>query len=158
MKVNFTIPYDNSGMGIVAHNKRARGFTRLSDFDRPKVVIAARLGSTAEMAAKKTMPRAQLRLFDDESQVIQEVLSGRVHALVASAPLPAFLAVENPDTLFLPIEENFTREPIGFAVRKGDVDTLNYFNNWIRVVEAEGWLMERKKYWFGTKAWESLVK
>ena len=158
LKVNFTIPYDNSGMGIVAHSKRARGFARLSDFDRPEVVIAARLGSTAEMAAKKTMPRAQLRLFDDESQVIQEVLSGRVHALVASAPLPAFLAVENPDKLFLPIEENFTREPIGFAVRKGDVDTLNYFNNWIRVVEAEGWLMERKKYWFGTKAWESLVK
>jgi polar amino acid transport system substrate-binding protein len=36
--------------------------------------------------------------------------------------------------LFLPIEGTFTREPIGFAVRKGDLDTLNFFNNWIGYV------------------------
>jgi polar amino acid transport system substrate-binding protein len=158
LKVNFSIPYDYSGMSIVANKSKASGFDDLRDFNRSNVVITARLGSTAEMAVRKMMPNAALRLFDDESQVIQEVLSGRVHALVASAPLPAFLAVENPQTLYLPLEENFTREPIGFALRKGDVDTLNYLNNWIRVVEAEGWLKERKQYWFGTKEWESRLK
>jgi polar amino acid transport system substrate-binding protein len=157
-KVNFSIPYDYSGMSIVAHQKKAAGFSRLQDFDKPDVIVTARLGSTAEIAARKYMPKAQLRLFDDESQVIQEVLSGRVHALVASAPLPTFLAVENPKTLFLPLPDNFTKEPIGFAVRKGDSDTLNYFDNWIRVVEAEGWLKERKQYWFGTKDWENRLK
>jgi polar amino acid transport system substrate-binding protein len=145
-------------MSMVAHKRKADGFDALADFNRPDVVITARLGSTAEMAVRKFMPKATLRLFDDESQVIQEVLSGRVHGLVASAPLPAFLAVENPERLFLPLSENFTREPIGFAVRKGDFDTLNYFNNWIRVVESEGWLKERKQYWFGTKDWESRLK
>jgi polar amino acid transport system substrate-binding protein len=158
LKVNFSIPYDYSGMSMVAHKGKAGGFENLEDFNRPDVLITARLGSTAEMAVRKFMPKASLRLFDDESQVIQEVLSGRVHALVASAPLPAFLAVENPETLFLPLPENFTREPIGFAVRKGDFDTLNYFDNWIRVVESEGWLKERKQYWFGTKDWESRLK
>jgi polar amino acid transport system substrate-binding protein len=158
LKVNFSIPYDYSGMSMVAHKRKADGFDALADFNRPDVVITARLGSTAEMAVRKFMPKATLRLFDDESQVIQEVLSGRVHGLVASAPLPAFLAVENPERLFLPLPENFTREPIGFAVRKGDFDTLNYFNNWIRLVESEGWLKERKQYWFGTKDWESRLK
>jgi len=158
LKVNFTIPYDYSGMSIVAHKKLAAGFKRLEEFDRPEVKIAARLGSTAEMAVRKHMPQAKLKLFDDESQVIQELRSGRVHALVASAPLPTFLALENPEVLFLPLQEAFTREPIGFAVRKGDVDTLNYFNNWIRVVEAEGWLKERKQYWFYTKEWEKQLK
>lgn len=158
LKVNFTIPYDYSGMSIVAHKQLAAGFKRLEEFDRPEVKIAARLGSTAEMAVRKHMPQAKLKLFDDESQVIQELRSGRVHALVASAPLPTFLALENPEVLFLPLQETFTREPIGFAVRKGDVDTLNYFNNWIRVVEAEGWLKERKQYWFYTKEWEKQLK
>lgn len=158
LKVNFTIPYDYSGMSIVAHKQQAAGFKRLEEFDRPEVKIAARLGSTAEMAVRKHMPQAKLKLFDDESQVIQELRSGRVHALVASAPLPTFLALENPEVLFLPLQETFTREPIGFAVRKGDVDTLNYFNNWIRVVEAEGWLKERKQYWFNTKEWEKQLK
>ncbi|MFZ0611522.1 MAG: transporter substrate-binding domain-containing protein [Desulfobacterales bacterium] len=158
LKVNFTIPYDYSGMSIVAHKQLAAGFKSLEDFDKPEVKIAVRLGSTAEVAARKSMPQAKLQLFDDESQVIQELRSGRVHALVSSAPLPAFLALENPDILFLPLPETFTREPIGFAVRKGDVDTLNYFDNWIRVVEAEGWLKERKQYWFNTKEWEKEVK
>jgi polar amino acid transport system substrate-binding protein len=158
LKVNFSVPYDYSGMSMVAHKRKADGFGALADFNRPDVVITARLGSTAEMAVRKFMPKATLRLFDDESQVIQEVLSGRVHGLVASAPLPAFLAVENPERLFLPLPDNFTREPIGFALRKGDFDTLNYFNNWIRVVESEGWLKERKQYWFGTKDWESRLK
>lgn len=158
LKVNFTIPYDYSGMSIVAHKQLAAGFKRFEEFNRPEVKIAARLGSTAEMAVRKYMPQSKLLLFDDESQVIQELRSGRVHAMVASAPLPTFLALENPEVLFMPLQETFTREPIGFAVRKGDVDTLNYFNNWIRVVEAEGWLKERKQYWFNTKEWEKQLK
>jgi len=158
LKVNFTIPYDYSGMSIVANKKLAAGFKRLEEFNLPEVKIAARLGSTAEMAVRKYMPQVKLQLFDDESQVIQELRSGRVHAMVASAPLPTYLALENPEVLFLPLQETFTKEPIGFAVRKGDVDTLNYFNNWIRVVEAEGWLKERKHYWFNTKEWEKQLK
>jgi polar amino acid transport system substrate-binding protein len=158
LKVNFTIPYDYSGMSIVAHKKLAAGFSKIQDFNRPNVTITARLGSTAEVAVRKYMPQAKLKLFDDESQVIQEVRNGRVHALVASAPLPEFMAIENAEFLFLPLKDTFTKEPIGFAVRKSDADTLNYFNNWIRVVESEGWLKERKQYWFGTKEWESKLK
>ena len=158
LKVNFTIPYDYSGMSIVAHKKLAAGFSNLQDFNRSNVTIAARLGSTAEVAVRKYMPQAKLKLFNDESQVIQEIRNGRVHALVASAPLPEYMAIENQDILFLPLQDTFTKEPIGFALRKGDVDTLNYFNNWIRVVDAEGWLKERKNYWFGSKEWESELK
>jgi polar amino acid transport system substrate-binding protein len=158
LKVNFSIPYDYTGMSLLAHKELAAGFDSLEDFNRPDVSIAARIGTTAAAAAKKFMPRAKLRLFDDESQAVQEILNGRVHAVVASAPLPAFQAIKYPDRLFLPLEANFTREPIGFAVQKSDVDTLNYFNNWIRVVEAEGWLKERKHYWFGTKDWQDLVQ
>ena len=158
LKVNFTIPYDYSGMSIVAHKKRAAGIDSLEGFNQTDVIITARLGSTAELAARKYLRKANLRLFDDESQVIQEILSGRVHALVASAPLPAFQAIKHPEVLYMPLKENFTKEPIGFALRKGDVDTLNVLNNWIRVVDAEGWLAERKQYWFSTKDWENQIK
>jgi len=158
LKVNFSIPYDYAGQSLLANKKLAAGFSSLKDFDRADVVISARLGSTAAEAAKQFMPNAQKRLFDDEAQVIQEVVNGRAHAAVASAPLPAFQAIKYPDQLFLPLQGTFTREPIGFAVRKGDFDTLNYFNNWIRVTEAKGWLAERKHYWFETKDWEGMLK
>lgn len=158
LKVNFTVPYDQSGMSMVAHKQLAAGFKSLEDFNRPDVIIAVRLGSTAESAAKKFMPQAQLRQFDDEAQAYQELRNGKVHAVVGSAPTPAFHAIDYAETLFLPLQDTFTKEPIGFALRKGDVDTLNCFNNWITVVDAEGWLKERKHYWFETKDWEQLIK
>jgi polar amino acid transport system substrate-binding protein len=158
LKVNFSIPYDHSGVGIVAHKQLAAGFSRLEDFNRSDVVVTARLGSTSAAAANKYFPKAQKRFFDDESQVIQELLNGKVHALLGGAPLPTYQALKYPDKLFLPIKGTITREPIGFAVRKGDCDTLNFLDSWIRVVEAEGWLAERKAYWFDTQEWESLLK
>lgn len=158
LKVNFSVPYDFTGMSMVAHQKVAAGFNDLEDFNRSDVVISARLGSTAATASKKYLPKAQLRLFDDESQAYQELINGRVHAVVGSAPTPAFQALKYPEKLFLPLDKPFTKEPIGFAVRKGDFDTLNYFNNWIGYVGAEGWLEERKNYWFRTKDWEKMIK
>jgi polar amino acid transport system substrate-binding protein len=158
LKVNFTIPYDFAGQSIVANKKIAADFSSLEDFNRPDVTIAARLGSTAAEAANKFMPAAKKKFFDDEAQVIQEVLNGRAHAAVASAPLPAFQAIKYPDQLFLPLRGTFTKEPIGFALRKGDFDTLNYFNNWILVSATSGWLAERKHYWFETKDWEDQIK
>jgi len=158
LKVNFSIPYDHTGMSIVAHKTLAAGFSRLEDFNSSGVVIAARLGSTAATAAKKYMPKATLRLFDDESQAYQELVNGKVYAVVGSAPTPEFQAIKYPEKLFLPLDKTFTKEPIGFAVKKGDLDTLNYFNNWIRYVESEGWLKDRKNYWFRTKDWEKMIK
>ncbi|MBN2125269.1 MAG: transporter substrate-binding domain-containing protein [Deltaproteobacteria bacterium] len=158
LKVNFTRPYDMTGMSVVAHRELAAGFHRLEDFNRPEVVISVRMAATPVAAVKKHMPRAQLRQFDDESQAYQELINGRAHAVVASAPTPAFQALKYPDRLFLPLKETFTKEPIGFAVKKGDFDTVNFFNNWITVVEAEGWLKERKHYWFETRDWEDRIQ
>ena len=157
-KVNFSVPYDYSGMSIVANRELAAGFKGLEDFNRPDVVLSVRLGATPVDAAKKYMPKAELRMFDDESQAVQEVINGKAHAMVSSAPLPAFQALKYPERLFLPLKGTFTKEPIGFAVHKGDFDTLNFFNNWIIFVTSEGWLSERKHYWFETKDWENRIR
>jgi len=158
LKVNFSIPYDYTGMSIVAHKKLAAGYKKIEDFNRPTVTIAVRTGTTAAASVQRFMPKAKTRLFDDESQAIQELLLGRVHAVVASAPLPAYQALAHSDRLFLPLQDDFTKEPIGFAVRKGDPDSLNFLDNWIRVTDAEGWLRDRKNYWFKTRDWEKLLK
>ncbi len=158
IKVNFSIPYDYSGMSIVANREKAAGFKTLEDFNRKDIVIAARIGTTAATASKTYMPEATLRLFDDESQAIQEVLNGRAHAFVTSKPTPAFLALKYPEKLFLPLKDTFTREPIGFAIRKGDVDFLNFLDSWIRVVDAEGWLAEKRQYWFANRDWETQLQ
>lgn len=158
LKVNFTIPYDYSGMSMVAHTVRAKGFTSLDDFNKKNVSVAARMGTTAEQAARKYMPNATLKLFENEGQALQELNLGRIHAVVSSAPMPIFHALKYPDKLFVPLKENFTREPIGFAIRKGDHDALNYLNNWVLNMHAQGFLKEKKEYWFESREWKDLVK
>ncbi len=158
LKVNFTLPYDYSGMSIVAHKEKAAGFSNLEAFNKPDVEIAAKLGTTAAAAAKKHLPNATIRLYDDEAQTYQELRNGKVHAVVASAPRPAFEAIKYSDSLFLPVKGTFTKEPIGFAMRKGDPDTLAFFNSWILNVNLEGWLQERHDYWFESRDWAAMVE
>ncbi len=158
LKVNFTMPYDYSGMSMVAHKTKAKGFSSIDDFNKKEVIIAVRMGTTAEQATRQFMPNASLKLFENESQALQELNLGRVHAVVSSAPMPVFHALKFPGKLFVPLKENFTKEPIGFALQKGDMDALNYFNNWIINMHAQGFLKERKAYWFESDKWNKLVK
>lgn len=156
LKINFTNPYYFTGQGLLAHKKMTEGMT-LEDFNRPGITLAARLGSTAALAAKERFPKATLRLFDDEPAAVQEVRNGRVHAMVAGEPLPAHSAAMAPDLLKV-YPEQLMREPISFGIRKGDVDALNFFNNWIEIVKGRGWIDQRYHYWFGTTQWQSLVQ
>lgn len=159
IKVNFTTPYEYSGMSIVAGLKRIPGRTSLEEFNTSQARVVARIGTTAAAAAQKYLPAADIRLFDDEGQALQEVLNGRADAMVASQPFPEFQALKYPDKLYLPLAgETFTKEPIGFAIRKGDVDFLNYLNNWIMVRSLDGWLQERYRFWFTTQDWKALVE
>ncbi|MBW2623471.1 MAG: transporter substrate-binding domain-containing protein [Deltaproteobacteria bacterium] len=156
LKVNFTIPYDYAGQTICVNKSLAAGFKTVADFNRSDVKIGVRLGSTSVPAVRKFMPKAEMLQFNEEPALYQELLNGKIHAVVASAPTPAFQAVKYPDRLFA-ITEPLSKELIGFAVRKGDPDTLNYFNNWIRQMEAEGFLQDRHQYWFTTRDWAAQV-
>ena len=156
MKINFTNPYYYSNQGVLANVEKSKGFA-LADFNSPDVNLAARLGSNAALAAKKSFPKAKLRLFDDEPAAVQEVRNGRVHAMVASQPLPAHMAADTPD-LLVSYNEQLMKEPIAFGVRKGDFDTVNFFNNWIEMVKSKGWIEERYAYWFLSRNWKDLVQ
>jgi polar amino acid transport system substrate-binding protein len=158
LKVNFTEPYDYSGMSIVAHQDRAKGAASLADFNKSEVELAVKLGTTAAIAAKKYLPKAKLRMFENETQTYQELRNGNVHAVIGSAPRPAYEALQYSDTLFLPMKGTFTKEPIGFALRKGDPDALAFFNSWITGVTLEGWLQDRHDYWFETRDWANQVE
>ncbi len=159
LKVNFSDAYEFSGMSMVANSKLAAGSADLEAFNKPEVTIVARIGTTAATAAKKYLPKAKLRLFDDEAQALQEVLNKRAMAMVSSQPFPEFQALKYSGKLYLPLAgKTFTKEPIGFAIRKGDVDFLNFLNNWILVKNADGWLQERHSYWFTTQDWKTQIE
>ncbi len=86
LKINFTAPYDYSVMNLAANKKVAAGFKTAADFNRPDVTVVCRNGTTAVPAVKRILPKAKLLLFSENGPMVQELLNGKAHVMVASSP------------------------------------------------------------------------
>lgn len=158
LSVNFSVPYDTAYIDLTLNREKAGHIQTLEELNKPESIIAVRTGTTAAQAAQILLPKATLRMFNDEAPAVEEVLSGRAWAFFSSAPLPAMETLKHPDQLTQNFEFKAFSKPVAFAVRKGDLDTLNVFDGWIRVVEEEGWLQNRRDYWFKSNEWENLIQ
>lgn len=157
LTVNFTNAYANSSLGVMANKELAEGLAWPDGYNSADVTFACRRGATPCTYIQEQFPKATLRQFDDDGQVEQEVLNGNAHAMLSSQPKPAFAIFDNPEIAFAPTEEKITPNSEAFAVRKGDPDALNFFNNWILLNRQSGWLDERHAYWFGGRPWADQV-
>lgn len=157
LNVLFTVPYAHSGVQLAASKESAADKTTIADYNKRSVTLAVRRGAVTVQTAKKYFPKAKLRQFDDESQAFQEVLNGNADAVLASSPKPEQMAIKYKDKLFIPFKENLNRGSEGFALRQGEFDLLNFFNNWIMLRTEDGWLQSRHDYWFKTLDWENQV-
>lgn len=158
LKINFTDSYQTElGQDVVANKAKVPAGADIEALNNPRYSIGVRRGAVSVEAARKHFPLATLRQYDDEAIIQQEVLAGNVDMWVTSAPKPAFLAADHPDQVFLPLTEKLSRSNVGFGLRKGDFDTMNFFNNWIAINKEEGFLQERADYWFGSRAWKDEV-
>ena len=155
LTVNFTAPYANSGQQMAANIALAGDFDSYEDFNQTSVNLACRRGVVGCQILEKTFPKANILQFDDDAQAFQEVLNGNAHAVISSAPKPAFWSEANADKIEVAFGgTNLSTGNEGFALRKGDPDALNFFSNWILVNQSNGWLAERHDYWFkGQSAW-----
>ncbi|MGF1702929.1 transporter substrate-binding domain-containing protein [Photobacterium makurazakiensis] len=157
MSVLFTTPYAHSGVQLAAHKGNSAGKTTIDDYNKRSITLSVRRGAFTVQTAKKYFPKAKLRQFDDDAQAFQEVLNGNAHAVLASSPKPEQMAIQYNDKLYIPFQERLSRGSEAFAIRHGEFDLLNFFNNWILLRTEDGWLEERHDYWFTTLDWEGQV-
>ena len=158
LRVNFTAPTAESGLWIVANKTRTQGVTKTEDLNVPSITFAVRAGATPQTFVENEFPRARVQLFDSEEEIFRAVIRGRAHVAVVYGPTPVRWIDANPDILQRLFEqEAFYQRPEAIALRKGDVDALNFFNSWIAVNRANGWLEERRRYWFETREWAAQV-
>ena len=154
LRINFTSTYNSSGVYLVANTEETADLETLADFNSADVTIATRRGASSVRFVESVFPEAMLLLFDTDNAVLQAVVAGDAHAAAAFATTRTTWVEAHPETLNLPFEEPFASEVGAMAVRKGDLDTLNFFNTWIEANTASGWLEQRSQYWFQTREWE----
>ena len=153
--VNFTALVGESGTVIAANASLTHGRT---DFNDPDVTFAARAGTTGAAVVQTHFPKARLLAVGTAGEILQAVLLGEAHAAaVAQITATRWLAA-HPDALRRPFERLFNQLPEAIALRKGDLDGLNFFDSWIAQHTSNGWLDERRRYWFETREWEDRLE
>jgi polar amino acid transport system substrate-binding protein len=159
LTVNFTTPYANTGYVVLANAELAKekGTKVLADLNKTSVTIASRRGSTGAEAMKRHFPKAKKIYFDDDTLSVQELANGKIDAASSTPPKAAFEIERRGDVIFLMSPDQLSPTREAFALRKGDPDALNFFNNWINESNARGWLAERREYWFTGREWASEV-
>jgi polar amino acid transport system substrate-binding protein len=155
LKVNFSNPYNTADVTLVANSKSEAGATRLSDFDEREVIVGASKGSVSEEMIGEALPEATVHTYDDDRQLFQDLIAGRINAAVADSPRPEIVAKLFPNKVSIPAVTPLGRFPAAFAVPRGDAEFVLFLNAWIASRESDHWLEQRRTYWFKTLDWES---
>jgi polar amino acid transport system substrate-binding protein len=156
LKINFANPYISVGQTIIADKKHA-GKT-WKELDKPEYTIVTKLGVTGEIAARKMFSKAKIRTFETEADAAQEVLNGKADAFVYDKPYNAVFYSQKAATgKIIHLDEDLTYEPLGWAIRKGDPDFLNWLDNFLNQVKNDGVYDKIYTKWFERDAWQKRV-
>ena len=152
LQVNFTRPYIVVGQSVLLAKKHVGRITDYRQLDDPKYIVSAKLGTSGDLAARRTFPRSQLKQFESEADASLEVRNGRADAFIYDFPFNAIYALRYPDSVGH-LAEPFTRENLGWAIRKGDPDFLNWLDNFLDAIRNDGTYDVLYKRWFEGTAW-----
>lgn len=152
LQVNFADPYLVIGQSVIIHEKHAGTITGYRDLNDPKYTVVSKLGTTGEITARRYLPRAKILTFETESEAALEVRNNRADAFVYDFPYNTVYIAQNPDNL-VHLDEPFTYEPLGWAIRKGDPDFLNWLNNFLRQIKGDGTYDALYQRWFKSDRW-----
>lgn len=157
MKVNFADPYIVVGQSIIINPKLKDEVKSYKDLNNPKYTVASKLGTTGEVVVKRMLKKAKYNAFETETDAALEVINGKADAMIYDMPFVSIYAAQN-STKVAAIIEPFTYEPLGWAVKQGDPDMVNFLNNFLRQVKGDGTYDRVYSKWFKSDAWLKQVK
>ena len=146
--VNFSVPYAEFGVSVISNN--TQDLSTPGDFDSPDIVFGARAGTVSQQAVQDHFPNSVSRFFDTDTELLEALVAGSIDAAIAEQVIANRWLERHPSSLHRPFDELLNRIPEAFALRKGDVDGLNFMNSWIAHHRTSGWLQDRRRYWFNT--------
>lgn len=158
LRVHFSQPYSEGGVSLATNTARTAKVESLEDLNNDRYRVAAVKGTVADQLAQRIFAQAQLKQFDDPDRAAEALLAGEIDAYLEGAPVPQFLALENPDLVDVPLAKPLLATRAGFAVPKGNIDFLMYLNAWITAREADTWLPSTHSYWFESLRWREQLE
>lgn len=138
LKVNFADPYIIVGQTILINKKHEGTIKSYKDLNNKKYTVTSKLGTTGEQAVKKYIGRANYKSFETEPEAALEVINGKADAFVYDLPYCVVFYAQKGAGKLVFLDKPFTFEPLGWAVKQGDPDFLNWLNNFLAQAKGDG--------------------
>ena len=159
LKINFADPYVVVGQTIMM--RKGLPAKSAKDLDKPEYTIVTKLGVTGEVATRKFFKKAKIVTFETEADAAAEVLNGKADAMVYDQPYNILFMSDKGKDKLVHLDEPLTYEPLGWAIRKGDPDFLNWLNNFLRQVKEDkvvGFYDDLNQKWLKDTDWLQRVQ
>ncbi len=153
LKVNFSQPYATAGINLATNLELTKNIDSLEQLNDKKIKIGVVAETVSEELAGQIFSKASIINYKDSQSVKVDLVAGKIHAYMESKPIPRFISIEYPEKVDVPLSTPLLVTKAGFAVKKGDIDFLNFLNSWIIAREADTWLKSTHNYWFKTLKW-----
>ena len=145
-QIDFSDPYFDSGQSVLVRAEDEDKYATLASLTGQRIGVQAT--TTGETYANANKPEgATVVSFEDADGLFAALTSGDIAAILQDLPVNAYRASKD-DTLKL--TETFpTEEQYGFAVEKGDAEMLDFINDGLSRLRADGRFDEIYATYFG---------
>ncbi|WP_418765608.1 basic amino acid ABC transporter substrate-binding protein [Mailhella sp.] len=138
--------YDVQQIVVVKKGDSAANFEALKGR-----TVGGQIGTTGVFVAQKSGVDMTLREYDDVGLAMQDLLNGRIDAVICDSPVALYYANQKEgftDHLAVAFRTEAT-ESFGFVVKKGRKDLAERLNKGIDAVRAKGVEAELIRKWMG---------
>ena len=144
---DFSDPYYEVAQAVVL--PAGKSIKSLADLKGKKV--GGQIGTTGVFVIRKAGVTVDLKEYDDVGLAIQDMLGGRLDAVICDDPVALYYVNKKADTagklnISFKTEE---KEYYGFTVRKGRKDLVEKLNKGIKAVKASGVEAQLLQKWMG---------
>lgn len=145
-EVDFSDVYFEAGQSLLV--KKDSDIKSVKDLKKGDTVLAVK-GSTSAKNIRDHSPDATVREYENYQEAFMALKAGQGDTLTTDNSILYGMAQQDPN--FTVLEETFTDEPYGIAIKKGDSEFVNEVNEVLKELKESGKYDEIYEKWIGEK-------
>lgn len=145
-QVDFSDVYFNAGQSLLV--KKGSPITGLESLT-PNTKVLAVKGSTSAKNIREKAPEATILEFENYQDAFNALKAGKGEALTTDNSI--LLGMQQQDPNYTLVGGNFTEEPYGIAVKKGQTELLQAINDTLKELKSNGEYNKLHEQWLGVK-------
>jgi putative glutamine transport system substrate-binding protein len=145
-QVDFSDVYFKAGQSLLV--KKGSPIKSIKDIKKGTKVLGAK-GSTSVKNIREKAPDAQVLEFDNYQDAFAALKAGQGDALTTDNAILYGMAKQDPS--FAVVGGNFTDEPYGIAVKKGNAELQKLINDVLKEMKQSGEYDKIYEKWIGEK-------